>query len=98
MLRILFRILIVFFVSSQAFSQEPIKYTTKQGLPSNHVYCIRQDSKGFMWFGTNRGIAKYDGVSFRVFSTKDGLPNNDIWHFIPRFGSDFLIAVKNLKG
>jgi len=64
----------------QIFAQEAIKYTTKQGLPSNHVYCIRQDINGFMWFGTNRGIAKYDGLNFKVFTTKDGLPNNDIWH------------------
>ena len=51
----------------------------KNGLPSNHVYHTIQDSKGFMWFATNRGIAKFDGVKFKVFTTKDGLPNNDIW-------------------
>ncbi len=32
-----------------------------------------------MWFATNRGLAKYDGASFKTFTIKDGLPNNDIW-------------------
>lgn len=74
-----YKLIIVFLAltsSSRAFSQE---YSTKQGLPSNHIYHSIQDSKGYMWFATNRGVAKFDGVKFKVFTTKDGLPNNDIW-------------------
>lgn len=61
------------------YAQPPINFTTNNGLPSNYVYCIRQDKDGFMWFATNRGIVKYDGASFRTFTLKDGLPNNDVW-------------------
>jgi signal transduction histidine kinase/ligand-binding sensor domain-containing protein len=38
--------------------------TTKDGLSQTTVSCILQDSKGFMWFGTQDGLNKYDGYSF----------------------------------
>ncbi len=34
--------------------------TTRDGLSQNTVSCILQDSKGFMWFGTQDGLNKYD--------------------------------------
>src|SRR5690349_1775079 len=37
------------------------------GLPSNTVYRLAQDRDGFIWIGTYDGLARYDGVSFRVF-------------------------------
>lgn len=66
-----------------SFSQQYSNYTTKDGLPSNHVYTIVQDVYGFMWFLTDKGISKYDGDSFKNFTTKDGLPKNDIWEAFP---------------
>ncbi|HKA22672.1 MAG TPA: two-component regulator propeller domain-containing protein [Blastocatellia bacterium] len=35
--------------------------TLFHGLPSDHVRSIAQDSEGMMWFGTDRGLVKYDG-------------------------------------
>ncbi|MES2521009.1 MAG: two-component regulator propeller domain-containing protein, partial [Bacteroidota bacterium] len=55
-------------------------YTVDDGLPSSHVYRAFQDSKGFMWFCTDKGIARFDGYKFEKFTTKNGIPNNDIWH------------------
>jgi ligand-binding sensor domain-containing protein len=50
-------------------------FTTKQGLASNygatHLY---EDKAGNIWFGGGR----YDGKSFRNFTTKEGFPNNNI--------------------
>lgn len=60
-------------------AQEPLRFTTKQGLPSNHIYDIQEDANGFMWFATNRGLVKYNGENFKTFTIKDGLPNNDTW-------------------
>lgn len=37
------------------------------GLSNSTVYSIIQDSKGFMWFGTQNGLNKYDGYSFNIF-------------------------------
>ncbi len=35
--------------------------TLFHGLPSNHVRAIAQDGDGILWFGTDSGLAKYDG-------------------------------------
>ncbi len=45
-------------------------YTVKDGLSQNYVYCMLQDSKGFMWFGTRDGLNKFDGYSFTHFKHK----------------------------
>ncbi|HEY6985979.1 MAG TPA: two-component regulator propeller domain-containing protein [Rhodanobacteraceae bacterium] len=37
------------------------------GLPSSTVYKLAQDRDGFIWMGTLDGLARYDGVSFRLF-------------------------------
>jgi signal transduction histidine kinase/streptogramin lyase/AmiR/NasT family two-component response regulator len=39
----------------------------EQGLPSSTVYKVAQDRDGFVWMGTADGLARYDGVDFRVF-------------------------------
>ena len=63
------------------FSATPqVNYTTKDGLPSNHVYRITQDHNGFIWIITDKGISKFDGHSFKNFTIKNGLPTNDIWN------------------
>jgi len=38
-----------------------------QGLSKNSVFCIFQDSQGFMWFGTEDGLNRYDGYKIIVF-------------------------------
>ena len=57
--------------------QELKNLTIKDGLPSNVVYAIKQDSKGFIWATTNKGVVKYDGRKFKLYTVKDGLPSND---------------------
>ena len=37
------------------------------GLPSSTVYKLAQDRDGFIWMGTLDGLARYDGVTFRLF-------------------------------
>ncbi len=45
-----------------------VKFVTLQdGLPSNAVSDIYQDQKGFMWFSTNNGLARYDGSLMKVY-------------------------------
>lgn len=55
----------------------------EDGLPQNTVSTILQDSKGFMWFGTKDGLARYDGYRFHIFrcdpnNNKSGLGSNYI--------------------
>ena len=45
-----------------------VKFVTLQdGLPSNAVSDIYQDQKGFMWFSTNNGLARYNGNQMKVY-------------------------------
>lgn len=53
-------------------------YTITDGLPSSKVTCTLQDSKGFLWFGTQDGLTRFDGYEFRRFFIEDGLPDNRI--------------------
>ena len=46
------------------------------GLPSSIVYRLAQDRDGFIWIGTNDGLARYDGVSFRVFRNDPAEPRS----------------------
>lgn len=41
------------------------------GLADNTVNCILKDQKGFIWFGTNNGISRYDGKTIRTFNDPD---------------------------
>ncbi|MEO7309320.1 MAG: histidine kinase dimerization/phosphoacceptor domain -containing protein [Chitinophagaceae bacterium] len=53
--------------------------TVENGLPANSVICAIQDTEGFMWFGTDKGLSRYDGKSFTSYSKeKDGLAGNTI--------------------
>jgi signal transduction histidine kinase/ligand-binding sensor domain-containing protein/DNA-binding response OmpR family regulator len=64
------------------------------GLSDNAVKCIYRDSKGFMWFGTNSGLNRFDGYEFEIFRSEasdsstlsdnvinviTGSSNGDLW-------------------
>lgn len=53
-------------------------YTTFDGLPSNSVYHVIQDSRNFIWFATDAGVVRYDGTQYTCFQKKDGLSSNEI--------------------
>lgn len=61
---------------AQNFSS--IHYSEKDGLPSNTVYDITQDKDGFIWFGTENGLSRFDGKNFKTLTTKDGIPDNAV--------------------
>ncbi len=50
--------------------------TEADGLASNTVLTIFEDSQGALWFGTADGITRYDGDNFQTFTTEDGLSRN----------------------
>jgi len=54
-------------------------YTSKDGLPGSTVYTAMQDRKGFLWFGTDHGLSRFDGTNFVNFTVRDGLPDNDVF-------------------
>lgn len=58
-------------------------YEVEDGLPSNTIRSLVQDSHGFMWFGTENGLSRFDGHTFKNFRTLLGdstsLGNNYIY-------------------
>ena len=48
----------------------------EQGLSQNSVYAIIQDFRGFMWFGTEDGLNRYDGCQFIFFKTDPADPHS----------------------
>lgn len=49
-------------------------FTTRDGLGSNVVNCGLQDHQGYIWFGTNHGLTRFDGHRFANFYVeKDGM-------------------------
>jgi hypothetical protein len=47
-----------------------------RGLSQTRVLQIVQDDQGFMWFGTQYGLDRYDGHEFRVFTPVPGRVNS----------------------
>ncbi len=49
-------------------------FGVEQGLTNLAVKTLFQDRTGFIWVGTEHGAFRYEGVRFREFTKKDGLP------------------------
>jgi ligand-binding sensor domain-containing protein/AraC-like DNA-binding protein len=66
--------------------KHPIKFgmlSVTDGLSQSSVLCILQDSKGFMWFGTEDGLNRYDGYGFKIFRPERGNPHSISNNIIP---------------
>jgi PAS domain S-box-containing protein len=50
--------------------------SNQQGLPGSTVNCIIQDHKGFLWFGTDDGLSRYDGYRFKVYRNDPQNPSS----------------------
>src|SRR5947207_16006166 len=51
------------------------RLSTADGLSQTKVAQIVEDDQGFMWFGTQYGLNRYDGYNFKVFVHDTGNPN-----------------------
>ncbi|MCP4218116.1 MAG: hypothetical protein GY765_25985 [bacterium] len=67
-------LLIVYFlvglgtIHSQTFPSKI--FLKKDGLPDSSVLCILQCSKGYLWFGTSRGLCRFNGKRISHFKTE----------------------------
>lgn len=72
---------ILLLVATNGVAQNPFMrhFSLDEGLPTNEVYHVMQDSKGFVWMSTSYGVVKYDGHSFVHYSSTDGLVDNTVF-------------------
>ena len=56
-------------------------YTIPTAFSGGLRYCLKVDTHGNKWFGTNRGLIKFDGTTYTQYDTLNGLPDevvNDV--------------------
>jgi ligand-binding sensor domain-containing protein/signal transduction histidine kinase len=71
----------------------PLKaYTVADGLPNNVVNKIVRDSRGFLWFCTAEGLARFDGYSFTSYGVDQGLPHRSVNDFLETRGGELWVA------
>lgn len=53
--------------------------TILDGLPDNAIRSLFEDSRGYIWIGTDAGVCSWDGESYIWYNTHDGLAGNKVW-------------------
>jgi ligand-binding sensor domain-containing protein len=73
--------------------------TKTEGLPQNTVMTTLQDSQGFVWFGTEDGLVRFDGDKLHRYAytraVRDSLPGNFVWDIAEDARHDLWIATKD---
>lgn len=75
-MRVLFLHIIFFLIYVSTLNAQPLNqkflqthWTTENGLPQNSVTGIAQTPDGYLWLGTFGGLARFDGVRFKIYTT-----------------------------
>ncbi|WP_460822349.1 two-component regulator propeller domain-containing protein [Lysobacter olei] len=53
--------------------------TVADGLPSNRINDLAEDHHGYLWIATSDGLARFDGLNYRVWRIEQGLRDNFVW-------------------
>ena len=87
-------LLSLYIIPAEAVSQNIYtrNISVENGLPSNVVLDIFKDSRGIVWIGTEAGLCRYDGDSFKTYTIFDGLPGNNIWSITEDDAGDLWFA------
>jgi len=74
----------------------PIRaYSTADGLPDTEMDRIVTDPRGFLWFCTKGGLARFDGYSFVNFGPDQGVPHGGVTDLVIARDGDYWVATDN---
>ena len=82
---------LIFTFQPHLFAQQPFQFKTiaqKDGLSNNFIEHIFQDSKGFIWVGTENGLNRYDGYQFTTFKDDPTDPGSLSGNFVTGIDED----------
>ena len=57
-------------------------YSAADGLAGESVRAMLQDRRGFIWFGTDWGLARFDSLEFVNYGRAEGLPSPSVWKLV----------------
>jgi signal transduction histidine kinase/ligand-binding sensor domain-containing protein/DNA-binding response OmpR family regulator len=77
-----------------------ITYKTKDGLPNDYTYAVREDLHGNMWISTNNGISRFNTKTktFRNFTVEDGLQSDEFKPHSAAISSDGTLYFGGVNG
>jgi|GEM_PF-4917335 signal transduction histidine kinase len=55
-----------------------IHYSQLNGYPGSYAYSLHIDRNGYLWVGSENGLTRFNGYEFKLFTTRDGLPDNEV--------------------
>jgi ligand-binding sensor domain-containing protein/signal transduction histidine kinase len=67
-------------------------FTVADGLPTDHVTNIRQDSRGYLWLCTASGLCRYDGSRFVEYTTANGLSHPSVTDLLQTTRDTYWVA------
>ncbi|MBN1252906.1 MAG: SpoIIE family protein phosphatase [Bacteroidales bacterium] len=87
----------ILLISNLVYSQQYnfINYTIDDGLPGSTINSIFEDSRGFLWVGTNNGLTKFDGKTWKIFSLPEELSFANVQSIFEDKNTNIWIGTKN---
>lgn len=95
-LKYIFAFLCIPLAVGQQYDYQFDHLTIDNGLSNNTVLSITRDHLGFVWFGTNDGLTRYDGYDFKVYrydrEDPESISNNKIYDVLEDRDGNLWIA------
>lgn len=95
------KIVILFYICFTFINAQIVEFrnfTVSDGLSNNKVNCLIQDKQGYLWFGTEDGLNRFDGYEFKVFRPSSGInsiSSKNIWSLFEDDDGNIWIGTKS---
>ncbi|SHI89512.1 PAS domain S-box protein [Flavobacterium terrae] len=97
MLKKYFYFILLYFITIHVSGQiyDFRRIDQEDGLPSANINVVFQDSRDYLWIGTEGGgLVKYDGISYEIFDQSKGLPGEFITDIIEDQNGNLIISTR----